>query len=649
MKLNTFAAGDLSVETLLPMTEDVVKVANRTILTTDALTESMKTADNLNKVFFLTFADEVHPKNCFYKLVVDTYDESTGEYTYKFIDVDNDVSTGTLSELVRTLEDYPRFKDYLPQPGSAILVDYIFDDQTYGTKADVQEHLDELGTLQVPFTILGYNKTIPQYVKYRYKTDTGFDYKYVSSVDDKSVDATVDGVVAKLFIKHSWENANKIDENDCTGLLRPIVAGCKTYTRSAGGFAQTSQFTETEYNVESVSKEIARNILAKDGGTHTYGNNNPYDCPMTITVDGKIYVFCGYTVTVQSTNLLTGKFNGTYNETIVFDEGEDKYAVAANKYEAGKEYYKRNGLTFTAMSPTVDDIIAEEDVYEYNSTAKTMTCKSAYVQAWHEYGTELSGVAADGTEHLVGTVPAIGMLITNTSLSVENNNYWDTSGMKYSNVYGCNKWCQSNVRTFMNFEGGKDDYAGTFVKKNPFDKNSTSGMANGNSFMLKFAKDADFLKYVCPTVNRNAVPDKQYNTMEANASFRGSFVAYKQEEKASITGGKVNVSHDVDKFFQLSYTSASFMTENKNFDRLDATSDFTDVYPTGNNVTSNQTRKKYKYLASGELNTQSNYYQLQSPNCNIPHGIAIVNSLGGFSYNYAISKAIMLSPACTLY
>ena len=114
MKLNTFEAGNLTIETLLPAAEDVVKVANSAILTTDALTESMKTADNLNKVFFLTIADEVHPKNCFYKLVVDTYDESTGEYTYKFIDVDNDVGTGTLSELMQTLEDYPRFKDSLP-------------------------------------------------------------------------------------------------------------------------------------------------------------------------------------------------------------------------------------------------------------------------------------------------------------------------------------------------------------------------------------------------------------------------------------------------------------------------------------------------------------------------------------------------------
>lgn len=381
---------------------------------------------------------------------------------------------------------------------------------------------------------------------------------------------------------------------------------------------------------------------------HTYGNNNPYDCPQTITINGNVYAFCGYTVTLQSTNLLTDKFNGTYTDLIQFDAGEDKYAEAFNRYESGKTYYKRNDLSFTIMSPTFGDMIDEEEVYEYDSVAKTMTCKSAYIQDWHEYGTEISGDASAGTEHLSGTVPSVGTLITDESIKVENNNYWDASGKKYSNVFGCNKWCQSNVRTFMNFEEGKSDYADAFVKKNPFDKNSTSGLASGNSYMLKFSKDKEFLKYVAPTVNRNAVPDKQYNTAGDNTRFRGSFVAYKEEEKASITGSKVNVSHDVDKFFLINYTEVGFTTENTSFDKLDATSDFTDVYLTGNNATSNETRKKYKYLASGELDASSAYWWLRSPYCYNPQHVANVTTAGGYtSSNAKVSNR--LSPACTLY
>ena len=55
----------------------------------------------------------------------------------------------------------------------------------------------------------------------------------------------------------------------------------------------------------------------------------------------------------------------------------------------------------------------------------------------------------------------------------------------------------------------------------------------------------------------------------------------------------------------ISYTEVGFTTENTNCNKLDATSDFTDVYLTGNNATSNETRKKYKYLASGELDASS--------------------------------------------
>ena len=652
MTISTYKAGELTVSSELPIIADINSLADKAILAVDLLSESLKTAENLNKIFYLTMPQDGYFSDTFYKLVVNTYDAATDTYTYKFIATfiaNDDLNVDNLPTLMALLENYPKFQNALPKPGSAILVDYILDDQTYGTRADVQNHLSELGTIQTPWTILGYNKTIPQYVKYRCKTDDGFDYKYVSSVDDTSVDATVDGATTKLFIKHSWENANKIDENDCTGLLRPIAAGCKTYARAPGGFARTDTFTETEFTVESVSPEIARNIVAKDGGTHTYGNNNPYDCPATIIVDGKTYAFCGYTVTVQSTNLLTDKFNGTYTDTIVFDAGEDKYAVAVNKYEAGKTYCKRSGLSFTTMSPTAGAAIDEEEVYEYDSAAKTMICKSAYVQDFYEYGTELSGVSTDGTEHLAGTVPAVGTLITSDSLSVENNNYWDASAKKYSNAYGCNKWCQSNVRTFMNFEEGKNDYAAAFAKKNPFDKNSTSGLAGGNSYMLKLSKDADFLKYVSPAVNRNAVPDKQYNTAGANARFRGSFVAYKEEEKASITGSKVNVSHDVDKFFLISYTEVGFTTENANIDKFDATSDFTDVYLTGNNATSNQTRKKYKYLASGELDASSATWWLRSPRCSNPQIVAYVTTTGGYSSYYYASTSYRLSPACTLY
>ena len=106
----------------------------------------------------------------------------------------------TLDPMMTMLEDYPKFKDQLPAVSSDIFVDYILNDKASdntvcNTRALVEEKQDMLSTINTPWTILGYNKTIPQYVKYRHKKFNGtYDYLYVSSVDDTTVKATIDGV-----------------------------------------------------------------------------------------------------------------------------------------------------------------------------------------------------------------------------------------------------------------------------------------------------------------------------------------------------------------------------------------------------------------------------------------------------------------------
>lgn len=61
MKINTYEAGELTTETLLPSTEDVVALAGKAVLAVDVLSDAMKTAENVNKIFFLraTYNDYV--------------------------------------------------------------------------------------------------------------------------------------------------------------------------------------------------------------------------------------------------------------------------------------------------------------------------------------------------------------------------------------------------------------------------------------------------------------------------------------------------------------------------------------------------------------------------------------------------------------
>ena len=116
---------------------------------------------------------------------------------------------------------------------------------------------------------------------------------------------------------------------------------------------------------------------------HTYGNNKPYDCPNEITVDGKVYSFCGSTVTMESTNCLACiNPSGEYVDSMKFDSKETAVGEAFNRYEAGKEYYVNStgSIYVKKTNFSAGDIIADDNVFEYDSALSTLICKTAYVQ-----------------------------------------------------------------------------------------------------------------------------------------------------------------------------------------------------------------------------------------------------------------------------
>jgi len=147
------------------------------------------------------------------------------------------------------------------------------------TKASVMENIDKIDDVDLSWIVLGYNGTVPQYVKYK----NGKNYVYVSSVDD---------TVAEY------------------GFLRAIAAGCKTYSRSWSDETLRNVFTDTGKTVASVGSE-----------TFTYGQTNAncgtaattaegYSVPMSIVVDGTTYSFCGYTMALQTQHLLGSSKDG---------------------------------------------------------------------------------------------------------------------------------------------------------------------------------------------------------------------------------------------------------------------------------------------------------------------------------------------------
>lgn len=94
------------------------------------------------------------------------------------------------------LKDYSNARELsiLPEPGSKIYVDYIVRDYYISsginvateTRQDVINNVDKLSSVSIPWTVLGYNANVPQYIGYKRLDSLTQTYKYiyVQSVDD---------------------------------------------------------------------------------------------------------------------------------------------------------------------------------------------------------------------------------------------------------------------------------------------------------------------------------------------------------------------------------------------------------------------------------------------------------------------------------
>jgi len=226
----------------------------------------------------------------------------------------------------------------LPAPGSGLTVKYMVCDgymngSTFTqclTKQSVMDNLDKIPCIETPMRVLGYNGTVPQYVKYKAGKK---DIIYVSSVDD-----TVSG-----------------------GLLRAITAGCKTYTRAWAGASLQNAFTDTGKTVSAVGAD-----------TFTYGQTNAnwgttattaggYSVPRSITVDGKTYAFAGYTMALETLYLMGSSTNGTsVTETTCGFSYDTSTSSSRNRWSDAhmrmymNSFVGHNEITYPRVTPTAN-------------------------------------------------------------------------------------------------------------------------------------------------------------------------------------------------------------------------------------------------------------------------------------------------------
>lgn len=138
------------------------------------------------------------------------------------------------------LEDFTNQQSNLPAVGSIVKVPYLIDAQA-GTIVDTD------------YIVMGYNSSIPQYIKYK----NGSKLVFVSSVK--------------------------------SGLLATVSTGDIVFEKTSSG-----DFSATSNTVQAIGS-----------GTFTYGNNCTFSVPDSITVSGTVYTFAGYNMTLNSRSTMT--------------------------------------------------------------------------------------------------------------------------------------------------------------------------------------------------------------------------------------------------------------------------------------------------------------------------------------------------------
>jgi len=117
-------------------------------------------------------------------------------------------------------------------------------------------------TVNAQFMNLGFNGSIPEYVKYRRAVSGGY--------------------------IHCWVKSTGAD-----GMLKEIAVGDATYGRTYDSTAKANTYADASAPIEAIG-----------GSTFTYGNNCTYSVPTLITAGGKDYAFCGYNITLNSRETL---------------------------------------------------------------------------------------------------------------------------------------------------------------------------------------------------------------------------------------------------------------------------------------------------------------------------------------------------------
>ena len=634
-----------------------------------------------NKIFYIRF----FPCN------------ESGVYTIETPDPnDNRCATNNISWSLMNdyLENYGTQSSYLPKEGSAINVKYLLKDR-YGPNSTAvytrEEVLNQLsaGTMtpvNTEWNVIGYNKTVPRYVKYRkFNSELStYDYVFASSLDDSTTSTSfrlLDGTTPT--------------RNIVTGTLceKSILSGCRIFTRSYDSH-------ETEWTYE----DSGNTVLSVSNETFTYGSGAfAYSVPTGIVVDGNTYEFCGYTMTLQSRCTLAsiGYGNNNLQTTMQWNAssqnsatvGQDKFPTIS-EFSADQGYYYEDNGEYVAIDVSngySDTMINEypKDVYVIDDFGKLKLVTSKYLPgllkksidgtnptgniAGHTYRKIVGGTTTTLTAcyeweanrdyvanmfvhynqviYKVSTETALTSTTTpdldtthytvqldlsaQTDTTPEGNGYCiygakipvnpDMAIEEYRLDQNRNMYDGSWFRFWINDKYGFSD--NKWKKFMPYDVRSTSGIAQSNGLRLKLAAEKDLLKQIIPAINPTYIY-ANWVPYSFNWEWRNSHYTW----------------YPTDFFFPVSMYEVSLWNDGDGTAKYTGTEDYP-VY------IDNTSRLKWTMTADGSINQTSTtsgvVWWLRSPRLGSTRDEYGVGSSGGSSYNNANSSH-GVAPACTI-
>lgn len=224
------------------------------------------------------------------------------------------------------------------------------------------------------------------------------------------------------------------------GLLSSIVGGTLVYADKSSS--------------DSIGTVIATSGVDQvtDGNTGTYGNNNSYNAPTSVTVGGKEYSFAGYNMTLMFKFGLAAKFDNTLYVYSQFDSnGHSDWSASQMRawMNGSSAVENQRWQTSDATSSTTGTIAG---LLSRLPNKKFLNAVSPCVNRTWVYDSWRNGKTLDSyyCEHVVDKFWLLGEGNVNTTKDFLNDDAYDTS--KFTGIFTSDA---ARIRKYMNEDGSE--------------------------------------------------------------------------------------------------------------------------------------------------------------------------------------------------